>query len=260
MEGIKLQEILFLGTGAADWEIENKGNFFRRNSAALINCELMVDCGEHIFDFAKSINKDNLYKSVTDIIITHNHRDHFCKESVIRLAEIQKIRVGCNKQIRDIIGEHPNIEFVLFTPFVAEKMGKYEVIPLLANHQMVIDGDACAFHYIINTSDGKKIFYGLDGAWFLRPSWEVMKKYKFDIMVFDCTVGDKEDWRLFEHNTIPMLRMIVEGIKMADMLDDNGILVASHLARTLHASHEETKEILKEINMLTAYDGMKLIL
>ena len=46
---------------------------------------------------------------------------------------------------------------------------------------------------------------------------------------------------------------------MADMLDDNGVLVASHLARTLHGSHEETSKILKEINMLTAYDGMKLV-
>ena len=254
-----MDEILFLGTGAADWEIENKGDFFRRNSAALINCELMIDCGEHIFDFAESINKDDLYKNVTDIIITHNHCDHFCKESVIKLAENQKIRVGCDKQIRDIIGEHPNIEFVVFTPFEAKKMGEYEIIPLLANHQMVMDGDACAFHYIINTSDDKMIFYGLDGAWFLRPSWEVMKKYKFNLMVFDCTVGDSADWRLFEHNTIPMLRMIVEGIKTADMLDDNGMLVASHLARTLHTSHEETNKILEKIDMLTAYDGMKLM-
>ena len=123
---------------------------------------------------------------------------------------------------------------------------------------MVVDGDACAFHYIINTPHGKKIFYGLDGAWFLRPSWEEMKKHKFDIMVFDCTVGDSVDWRLFEHNTIPMLRMMVEGIKMTDILEDNGLLVASHLARTLHDSHEETTQILQEINMLTAYDGMKL--
>lgn len=254
-----MDEILFLGTGAADWIIENKNDFFRRYSAALINCEFMVDCGEHIFDFAKSINKDDLYTNVTDIIITHNHADHFCKESVVKLAENKKIRVGCDKQIRDIIGEHPNIEFVLFTPFEAKKMGKYEVIPLLANHQMVISGDACAFHYIITTSDNKKIFYGLDGAWFLRPSWEVMKKYKFNLMVFDCTVGDRDDWRLFEHNTIPMLRIMIEGIKTADILDDNGMLVASHLARTLHSSHEETKKILEEIDMITAHDGMKLV-
>ena len=254
-----MNEILFLGTGAADWDIQNKGEYFRRNSAALINGELLVDCGKHIFDFAESVNEKDLYKNVTDIVITHNHWDHFCKESVIKLAQTQKIRVGCDKQIRNVIGEHPNIEFVVFTPFETKKIGRYEVTPLLANHHIVADGDAYAFHYIINTSDGKTVFYGLDGAWFLRPSWEEMKKYKFNVMVFDCTVGDKADWRLFEHNTIPMLRMMIEGIKQADMVAENGMLVASHMARTLHGSHEETKRILEEINMLTAYDGMKLV-
>lgn len=253
-----MNEVLFLGTGAADWTMEHKGDFFRRNSAALINRELMLDCGGHIFDFAESMSEDNLYQSVTDIIITHNHDDHFCRESVLKLAENQKIRVGCNKQICDVLGEHPNIEFILLTPFAAAKMGKYEITPLLANHDMVIDGDACAFHYIIKTPDDKKLFYGLDGAWFLRPSWEEMKRHRFHVMVFDCTVGDHADWRLFEHNTIPMLRMMVEGIKTADMLDEKGLLVASHLARTLHDSHEETEKILQEIPMLTAYDGMKL--
>lgn len=258
-EVTEMDEILFLGTGAADWIIEERGEFFRRNSAALLNSELMIDCGEHIFDFAQSVNNADLYKTVTDIIITHNHSDHFCKESVIRLADSQKIRVGCDKDVCDTIGEHPNIEFVVFTPFDTKRMSKYEITPLLANHDVVIKGDSCAFHYIINTPDGKNIFYGLDGAWFLRPSWEMMKKHKFKLMVFDCTVGDRADWRLFEHNTIPMLRMMIEGINSADMLDDNALLVATHLAMTLHNSHKETEKILKQINMLTAYDGMKVI-
>ena len=109
-----MSEILFLGTGAADWKIEDKGAFFRRNSAALINGELMLDCGAHIFDFAESAGNDELYTNVKNIIITHGHADHFCRESVLKLAENQKIRVGCDKANRKIIGEHPNIQFVLF--------------------------------------------------------------------------------------------------------------------------------------------------
>lgn len=253
-----MSEILFLGTGAADW-FKEENDFYRRHSAALLNGELMLDCGEHIFDFAKSFGNEKLYDTVTDILITHSHRDHFRPESVLKLAENKKIRVGCDRVIMSEIGEHPNIEFVVFKPFETKLMGKYEVTPLLANHQIVIDGDACAFHYIIKTPDGKKVFYGLDGAWFLRPSWEEMKKHKFDVMVLDCTVGDSNDWRLCEHNTVPMLRMLVEGIHMENMIAENGVIVASHLARTLHKPHEETKEILKKAGMLTAYDGMKLV-
>lgn len=253
-----MNEILFLGTGAADWDIENDGGFFRRNSAALINGELMVDCGSQIFDFAQSVNNENLYDGVTDIIITHNHSDHLNKDFLLKLAEKQKIRVGCDGEVKGIIGDHPNIEFTVFTPFKSERLGKYEIIPLMANHRTVIEGDSCAFHYVIKAPDGKKLFYGLDGAWFLTSSWREMKNHEFDVMIFDCTVGDSNDWRLFEHNTIPMLRMMIEGVKMANMLADGGTLVASHLARTLHVSHEETAKILEEIDVITAFDGMKL--
>lgn len=255
-----MNEFVFLGTGAADWSLEHKSGFFRRNSAALLNRELMIDCGCHIFDFAESEGDVGMYDNVTDVVITHSHGDHFCKSSISAIAEKQKIRLGCDRHIMRVVGEHKNIEFVLFEPFETKKMGKYTVTPLLANHHVVCKDDEFAFHYIIRTENGKTIFYGLDGAWFLRPTWEIMKKHKFDLMVLDCTVGDKSDWRLFEHNTIPMLRMMTEGIRNEGILAEGGVAVASHLARTLHESHEKTTQILSRLGMLTAYDGMKLVL
>lgn len=253
-----MNEIVFVGTGAADWDINEKGNFFRRNSAALVNNNLLVDCGEHIFDFADSNNEPDLYKNVTDIIITHNHSDHIDGKSVSEIAENQKIRVGCCGEIQRLIGENINIDYTTFKPYEEQSIGEYKITPLLANHYVIAKGDDYAFHYIIETSDGKKIFYGLDGAWFLRPSWEEMKKHKFDVMVLDCTVGDSEDWRIFEHNTIPMLRHMTGEIRNRGMLSENGMIVASHLARTLHVSHAETEKILKEFGVTAAYDGFKI--
>jgi len=257
-----MSELLFLGTGAADWSMADRdtaeGGFFRRNSAALIDGTLMLDCGAHIFDFAESIGTPDLYRGVTDIVITHCHGDHFSSESVLQLAEKQKIRLACDGNVMRCVGEHPNIEFVLLKPFVPVMAGRYRVTPLLANHDVVADGDSYAFQHIIETPDGKTVFYGLDGAWFLRPSWEVMKQHAFDVMIFDCTVGDFDDWRLFEHNTIPMLRVMMKEICARGMVKEDGRLIASHMAKTLHGSHEETAETLQKINMLTAFDGMKL--
>lgn len=254
-----MSEILFLGTGAADWDIRNKGDFFRRYSAALVNRNLMLDCGAHIFDFAECSGCTELYNDVTDIIITHNHMDHFSKDSVLKLAENRKIRLGCDCEIHNIVGEHENIEFVVFSPYQATNMGDYQITPLLANHHIVINGDAFAFHYIIDCPDGKKLFYGLDGAWFLRPTWEEMLSHKFDAMVFDCTVGDMDDWRIFEHNTIPMLRFMVKEIHNRELTNEHCKLIASHIARTMHISHEDTSRVLDELGMLTAYDGMKVV-
>jgi hypothetical protein len=44
------------------------------------------------------------------------------------------------------------------------------------------------------------------------------------------------------------------------MLNEGGKLVASHLARTLHLDHETTTSILADLSMLTAYDGLSLVL
>ena len=156
------------------------------------------------------------------------------------------------------LGENPNIEYVILKPYEEICMGEYKIIPLLANHDIVITEKDAAFHYIIKTPDEKTLFYGLDGAWFLRPSWAEMQKHKFDVMVFAATVGDMDDWRIFEHNTIPMLRFMIKEIKEKDMVKQGGRLIASHLARTLHKTHEETAQIFKELDMLTAFDGMRV--
>ena len=255
-----MDALLFLGTGAADWKMEHKQTRadFRRCSAALLNDDLLIDCGPHIYDFAHSCGKPDLYDRVTDVIITHGHSDHFNRDSVLQLAEKQKIRLVCDRSTMNKVGAHENIEHILLSPYRKRRVGRYVITPLLANHDMVMTRTKKAYHYIIKTPEGREIFYGLDGAWFLRPSWNEMLKHAFDLMVFDCTVGDSDDWRLFEHNTIPMLRKMVAEVKAKGMIKDGGQLVASHLARTLHGTHEETAAILKELGMITAYDGLRL--
>ncbi len=255
-----MDQLLFLGTGAADWKMEHKLTHadFRRCCAALVNDDLLIDCGPHILDFSESCGEIGLYDHVTDILITHGHSDHFRAETVLQLAEKQKIRLYCDRFTRDKVGAHENITFVSLSPYKRRRVGRYLVTPLLANHDEVITRTKKAYHYIIRTPEGKEIFYGLDGAWFLRPSWKEMLCHTYDLMIFDCTVGDSDDWRLFEHNTIPMLRKMTAEIKEKNLLREGGKLVASHMARTLHGSHEDTARVLKEMDMMAAYDGLRL--
>ncbi|MBQ8896904.1 MAG: hypothetical protein IJY86_00325 [Clostridia bacterium] len=251
-----MSQLLFLGTGAADWNIEDRGaGFFRRNSSCLVNGELMADCGGHVFDFAQSHSCPGLFDGVKAVLISHTHGDHFSPDSIRRIAASHPITVGGCEAVKNAIGPHENITFVPFAPFKEALIGAYRVMPVLANHHTVISGDDGAFHYVITCPDGKKLFYGLDGAWFLLPSWEEMKKHRFDAMIFDCTVGDSDDWRIFEHNTVPMLRMMIPEIKRTGMATDETKLIASHLARTLHVDHEHTSAILASLGMTVAFDG-----
>lgn len=253
-----MNKFLFLGTGAADWSMEDKkaGEFFRRNSSGLLNGEILFDPGAHIFDFMADSGNEELFGGVEYLIVTHNHGDHVNADTVKKLCESKKMVCLCPKTAQDRIGECENLSFITPEHGKAVTLGGYSVLPLLANHDDVIN----AFHYVITTPDKKKIFYGLDGAWLLRPTWEEMKSHRFDMVLLDATVGDFDDWRLFEHNTVPMLRKITAEMKRLNMLTDKGILVASHLARTLHPSHEECVKIFAELDMRVAYDGLEIVL
>ena len=248
--------LLFLGSGAADWNLEDRDGFFRRHAAALLNGTTLLDCGAHIWDFTETWQ--GALDGVTDVLVTHDHDDHFHLPSLLCLAEKRKLRVACDGYLRAKIGAHPNIAFVHMQPFVPFHMGRYKVTPLLANHDVVLAGERMACHYILETPNKKTVFYGLDGAWFLRPSWEEMRRHTFDLMVLDCTVGDREDWRIFEHNTIPMLRIMVKQIEEAHLLRKNGQIVASHFSRLLCGTHEETARTLEQFRVRAAFDSMRI--
>ena len=246
----------FLGTGAADWTQPEKDGFYRRSAAALLNGTLLLDCGPVAAELLQT-QPDSL-QDVTDVLITHDHDDHLLVPALQHLAATRRIRVACDGFARTMIGAHPGIEFVPVVPFVPFFTGGYAVTPVAANHDVVQAGTRQACHYIIRTPHGKTVFYGLDGAWFLRPSWEEMRRHTFDVMVLDCTVGDRDDWRMFEHNTIPMLRMMARQIEDGKLLARGGQIVASHFSRALHAPPDETERILGAFRVRMAYDGTEL--
>jgi phosphoribosyl 1,2-cyclic phosphodiesterase len=250
----------FLGTGAADWNIAHRDGFFRRNSSALLDGKILFDAGAHVFDYLACESCPDLLDGVTLVLITHDHEDHVDLDTLRRLAEHHPFALGADEELLERLGHVEGITPLRLPLYEESALMGYKITPVLANHDVVLSGKRRAVHYIIETPEGKTLFYGLDGAWLLRPTWQEMKKHRFDLMVFDCTVGDSDDWRLFEHNTIPMLRKITDEILRLKMLNEGGKLVASHLARTLHLDHETTTSILADLSMLTAYDGLSLVL
>ena len=107
---------------------------------------------------------------------------------------------------------------------------------------------------LVIESGDRRIFYGLDGAWLLYPAYRHLIKFKFDLMIFDATIGDTEgDFRIFEHNN---LRMVEE---MKHTLHDcSPRFMISHMARTLHTNHAELAERMKRSGIEVAYDDMQL--
>ena len=251
-------KITFLGTGAADWDIEKRveGEFFRRLSSALIDDDLLIDPGPHIFDFCEKNNCEKILDGVSDIIVTHSHIDHFNVETVRKLCEKKSRRILCNQRTADmLVGISNDVTVVDFGQ--EYKSGEYTIIPLNANHSVNAYGEK-GLMYIVEGKN-KRIFYGCDSAWIPYESWAVMKTKKFDCMVFEVTLGDViGDSRIFEHNNIRMTELMLETVRKRNLLNESSIVCATHFSRFAHEEHDKLSARLASFGMIAAYDGLSM--
>ena len=220
-------KITFLGTGAADWKLEQHGEMegYRRHSSLLIDDCLLIDPGRHVPNALQAFGKRAA--DICYMLNTHRHGDHYSAATVEMLGAERFYPMQAGQVLQ---------------------LGPYTVTALRANHATCTD----AVHFII--SDGKKkIFYGLDGAWLLYDEVQAIRE-GVDLAVLDATVGDVAgDYRIFEHNN---LNMAVE-IKRT-LAPFVGRFFISHLARTLHTPHAELAARMRPHGIEVAFDGCEI--
>ena len=229
-------ELLFLGTGAADWDImkADASPDFRRLSSLLVDGRLLIDPGPCVFEFEKTFGYDGLYRNVTDVILTHPHSDHFSRETLDRL-------------------EASGAVFHETVSGDTLELDGYTVRAYAANHRTAEN----PVHFTVESKDdGRRFFYGCDGAWMFYETYRALLEYgHLDLMIFDCTIGDiRGDYRIFEHNDIAMVSEMAATFKKICPR-----FMVSHLARTLHpATHAETAEVLARFGLECARDNLRI--
>lgn len=252
-----MTEITFLGTGAADFSPLLKTEYkdrldknIRRSSSILICGKYLVDCGPHTLDSMR-ISGINASK-ITDLFITHFHSDHYDAESVKKLSEIRggRLRIWYREGADAAFPE--GTSKVAMKPGKTYKYGEMTVTSLASNHSMFPQ------HFLFCRED-KKIFYGCDGAWLLNETFNKLKNEHINLMILDGTVGDYNgDYRISEHNSIPMIRLLLPSLRTVGAIDGNTAVYLSHIARTLHTDHETLCGILLGDGIKAAYDGFSL--
>ena len=251
--------LTFLGTGAADFSPkladEFRGRFTteaRRSTSTLVNGHLLIDCGPHTLESMEilGISPD----SVTDLVFTHLHGDHFNEANVRTLAAAKASPLHIWVRESADFPEIANAVVHKMTLYSAYEVGGMTLTPVDANHDQ-------EFHpeHLMLELDGARMLYALDGAWFINKAYNFLKKAALSLLVIDATCGDYEgDFRMAEHNSIPMLRMMMPSLRAVKMITPETKIVLSHLARTLHKSHEETCEIVRNDGFIVAFDGMEM--
>lgn len=253
-------DLTFLGTCARDFserlQTDCRNRFdadVRRSSAGLLNASCLIDAGPHVLDSLRILQKS--LDEIEDIFVTHFHDDHFSCENIEMIAKEKKT------PLRVWVRENAKTKPIFNVIFMKMKLfERYEVKDGLFVTGLPANHDACAFpqHLLIEKGD-KSIFYGCDGAWLLTDTYRFLREKALSLAVLDCTVGDHEgDYRFAEHNSIPMIRLLLPSLKTIGAINDRTLVYLSHIAPSLHRPHSETEELVKKFGAQIAFDGLRL--
>lgn len=248
-------KIRMLGTGYGPCKNKRKySKEFRGRGGVLVDEHILIDAPDDIFEVAKELGFDEIFNTVTDVLISHSHEGHFSPRAVLRLAQRKRVRVFASEKVLSRLPESPNIERHPIGVFSELVVGEYTAAALPTNHQTSDPAEEC-FSFLLVGS--RTLFYALDGGFFNKRAFNVMKMLKIDCAVLDCALeGEPISERHLYHNDLNTL------VKMKGILESAGITgektkyIVSHIPTDKKREiHFELAPIVAQHGMVLAYDG-----
>lgn len=239
-------KIRFLGTGAADWNGADGRGEHRRRTSTLFDDTLLIDYTREVRDMLPR------GACIRHILITHSHADHFDPEAIAGLAPAI---LSAHESWTDKIAI-PGIEVRPVKIGQWTQAGEYDVMAMPSNHSTSTPGERTV-HYLLK-KNGQLFLYATDGAWLLNEELHLMKGMNLSGMAIDATIGDghEGDFRVFEHNSLPMIRIMVNTMKKTGLLKPEAKVFLTHMARTLHGTQKEVEAGVTE-PFVVCFDGME---
>ena len=243
----------------------------RTRSQAVIDGVLSIDYPVDTFLHTAFYGLD--MRKVKNVIITHDHHDHYfptdlfsrahgmtepvtfwcsaptakgLKEAIYRREE--PFRTGKRIKTNEVLVAAKELEF-----FIPVKIADYTVTPLRAFHK---DPGNAAMNFIIS-SEGKNILWAHDTGKFTEDTVEYIKNsgVVFDFVSLDCTLKRGEQ-------ITPRHMDLDWCIEMTELLRKNGnvnnetVIVLSHIGHLVERTHEQLSAEAAPYGMTVAYDGM----
>ena len=254
-------KIVFLGTGAAGSKLRPEAEIeahHRRCASLLIDDNVVVDMALQSFDYATKLGAKT--DCVTDVFLSHTHRDHYMKEALLGYLSVarQKINVWCHKALVSGLQlteeEQGMVNICPLSPMDQFEAAGMHVTALPANH-----ADGNVLHYIFE-KDGKKLYYGLDGAWFTPREWRYLNAgVVLDAAILDSTNMSHDPinyGNAGEHNNYLLMPQVIRTLKETGIAREDTLLIADHMGA--RANDEAAVQLLRDMGLIPAYDGMTL--
>lgn len=289
--------VRILGTGAGDYHLptgvqpgcpmdgnsgkawQRGGRDIRHSPALFIAPDILVELGEGTAEQLAAFGIPRA--AIRHLVISHGHYDHFHPGKVLDFADTldAPLRIYGNSMIRqalDFAATHRwddairefvvqerrrNYRVKTVAPHQAFALGKVKVTPVLASHFInraygILEQQALNFVF---ERGGRTLFYNLDSNWLLPTTLDFLSTYRFDIAILDATWCDLDvDIKSTGHQNFAMLEKTLASFRARGMVNDQTLIVYSHLSTNTAPPHAETAARLAKQGITLAYDGMTL--
>lgn len=238
----------------------------RMRMQSLIDEELLIDFNGDSYSHFIKYNYN--LADINHLLITHGHADHFYPEDLMmRMSGYSnclenQLKVYGNERVHQFYKRASQLEgftdeekicFKEIQPFEKYNIGCYQVIPLLADHDLK---ETCLFYQISNGE--KTLLYAHDTGYFLEENWDYFKREKpfFHLVSLDCTHQKfqvKRNHMSFYDNLEVKKKMIALGVA-----DETTIFVISHFSHNGGMLYDEMNEWALKEGFITSYDGLEI--
>ena len=114
--------------------------------------------------------------------------------------------------------------------------------------------------YLISGPD-RTLLYALDTAWFPTLAYRLLGKTRLDGVIWDATMSEPGDWRIFEHTDPVMFAMMRKTLTENGNINERTRIWFDHRARTLWpADPAEQEKIARREKVALAHEGETVIL
>lgn len=253
------------------------GRNIRSNSCAFLSPDCMLDFGAEVFQQARKFKVPIL--DAKYLFVTHSHADHFYPQHLFwrgmnpdqklppdrnitgpRFSDLTMLHVYGNSDVCEMLGprlDKEGVEKYRMTLHQVEygvegQAGDIHYMPLEANHR---DHECQAVNYVLQRN-GRTILYALDTGWFFDHTYELIRKFRYDLVVIEGTFGYGADSA--GHFNLDKLERAINLFREDDLLKDSALFCASHICPHFSPVYDEYAPVLEEKGITLSFDGMKV--
>lgn len=243
------------------------GKNMRTRSQAIIDDRILIDFNADTY--AHFLKYNVPMAKLKTCIVTHSHSDHFYQEDMIARFNGPYAHVNNDEPLKIYGGKdvyektaaaiernrvpEKDLQAVLIKPFETFEAEGYKITALNAAH----DPNSVPYIYLIE-KDGKVVFYSMDTWFYPDDTMEFLSKYdkKIDLVVFDCTFGDKpNEWK--GHMNVEQCGVMRDKLCEMGLCGDNTKYILNHFSHNGGSVlYDEMIHIARENNYDLSYDGM----